>query len=71
MHISISLVAGLYNAGITCLHAMKTLLEILPPLSSCIIKLTLDATHSTVHDSVWFRIESFYVLFLLFLTTHM
>jgi len=33
----------------------KTLL-VLPPLSNCLIKLTLDITHSTVHDNVWFRI---------------
>jgi len=54
MHISsISLVAGLYSAGMTCLHAMKTLL-VLPLLSNCLMKLTLDVTHSIVHDNVWF-----------------
>ena len=66
MHINISLVAGLYSAGMTCLHVMKTFL-VLPPLSSCLIKLALGVTHSMVHDNVWFHIyciESLCVLYL-------
>ena len=64
MHISS--VAGLYSAGMTCPHATKTLL-VLPPLSSCLIKLTLDITHSMVRDNVWFRINSIESLCVLFL----
>jgi len=60
MHISS--VAGLYSAGMTCPHATKTLL-VLPPLSSCLIKLTLDITHSMVRDNVWFRIYIHYVFY--------
>jgi len=48
---------------------MKTLL-VLPPLSSCLIKLTLGVTHSMVHDNVWFRrlsvVLSHYVFYICF-----